>query len=382
MDEIDGKMLIRLHLRDERVALVNIHSNSGFNPADQLISQTLSDLPEIITKQPVTSPYAFRIAADMAIEDALGVEKKENLQLARQLLLSAEAITELLSRDLIQWKKLLDEEGFETTENILSSFVDDIAKSLFSAEGNEKRHNQIKELIDHMEETLANKILGMPTVSWMAMQDQDQVMSWIIEGQSLGARMIGWLVAKEWEFEFQTGVPFLVEEEIADVAKMFQSAYVTSFLDSPDLNGACRETGCYARQHKAQPVLLAMELYGQGLIPRMFATLTDLAFHVQQMKQYLGQLSGSLDKHEYGTDSGNGLAAVESTSGKLIHHVEIEQGCVRNFQVVVPSQWNFHRQGTLTQMLTSLKNSDDLELFCRLIIGSLDPCVDYELQIS
>ena len=123
-------------------------------------------------------------------------------------------------------------------------------------------------------------------------------------------------------------------------------------------------------------------MYGQGLIPRLFATLTDLAFQIEQMNSFLKQLTGPVGKVECSGDSGVGMVVVEATGGKLVQQVEIEQGCIGKLKMVAPSRWNFHRQGALTQMLTSLKFSDDLDLYCRLIIGSLDPCVDYELSIS
>jgi Ni,Fe-hydrogenase I large subunit len=57
---------------------------------------------------------------------------------------------------------------------------------------------------------------------------------------------------------------------------------------------------------------------------------------------------------------------------------------IRHYQIVAPTEWNFHPQGSLSQMLHGLQALDETELRqqAQALITALDPCVAYQLEIS
>jgi Ni,Fe-hydrogenase I large subunit len=68
----------------------------------------------------------------------------------------------------------------------------------------------------------------------------------------------------------------------------------------------------------------------------------------------------------------------------LLHYVRIEAGRIAEYLTVAPTEWNFHPQGSLVSGLIGLKESDEERLMgtVKSYVLSLDPCVEYEIEIS
>ncbi len=91
-----------------------------------------------------------------------------------------------------------------------------------------------------------------------------------------------------------------------------------------------------------------------------------------------------------GTGAGNcnatGVGSAEAARGLLVHRVTIINGRVEQYQILAPTEWNFHPQGVVAQGLTAIAGSGaegaELERLARLYITAVDPCVDYKLYVS
>jgi Ni,Fe-hydrogenase I large subunit len=77
-----------------------------------------------------------------------------------------------------------------------------------------------------------------------------------------------------------------------------------------------------------------------------------------------------------------GIGVVEAARGRLVHRVEVVASRVTRYQILAPTEWNFHPQGTLVQSLVGMRveGLDELYRQVRLIVSALDPCVAYELE--
>jgi Ni,Fe-hydrogenase I large subunit len=64
--------------------------------------------------------------------------------------------------------------------------------------------------------------------------------------------------------------------------------------------------------------------------------------------------------------------------------VRIESERVADYLIVAPTEWNFHPQGALVSGLTGLKENDVERLMdtVKNYVLSLDPCVEYEIEIT
>jgi hypothetical protein len=56
---------------------------------------------------------------------------------------------------------------------------------------------------------------------------------------------------------------------------------------------------------------------------------------------------------------------------------------VRRYQIVAPTEWNFHPQGALVQALRQLPGGGAAAVQRRatLLVLAADPCVDYRLEL-
>ncbi|MBK1617110.1 hypothetical protein CKO42_01320 [Lamprobacter modestohalophilus] len=87
-----------------------------------------------------------------------------------------------------------------------------------------------------------------------------------------------------------------------------------------------------------------------------------------------------------GTGTGTGVGSAEAARGLLVHRVTMINGRVEQYQILAPTEWNFHPQGVVAQGLTAIARSGaegaELERLARLYITAVDPCVDYKLYVS
>ena len=79
---------------------------------------------------------------------------------------------------------------------------------------------------------------------------------------------------------------------------------------------------------------------------------------------------------------GEGLAAVQTARGLLLHRARLHEQCVVDYQIVAPTEWNFHPDGALVRGLEGLEADDDLHLIgsAQLAAHALDPCVAFRVE--
>jgi len=66
-----------------------------------------------------------------------------------------------------------------------------------------------------------------------------------------------------------------------------------------------------------------------------------------------------------------------------VHRVELEHNGVRRYQILAPTEWNFHPAGAAAQGLMQLPAEDAyvLHRLATLLINAVDPCVGYDLIV-
>ncbi|RUM82863.1 MAG: nickel-dependent hydrogenase large subunit, partial [Candidatus Thioglobus sp.] len=61
-----------------------------------------------------------------------------------------------------------------------------------------------------------------------------------------------------------------------------------------------------------------------------------------------------------------------------------EDGKIKSYQILAPTEWNFHPQGVLSRMIEAVtyKNEQDLVNQIKLLVDVVDPCVGYSIEID
>lgn len=88
-----------------------------------------------------------------------------------------------------------------------------------------------------------------------------------------------------------------------------------------------------------------------------------------------------IDASADGDDSGT--AAVETPRGRLHYRLRIgRDGCLRDSQVLAPTEWNFHPDGPFARALIGFRPGDIPIRAIAARAAAFDPCVAFDVSIS
>ncbi len=144
-----------------------------------------------------------------------------------------------------------------------------------------------------------------------------------------------------------------------------------NFPARPEWQGGAAETG--ARTYYLDSPLLRDA--PSNVLSRVRSRIMDV------MEMASGNAAPRLDAFSQAT--GEGIAVVRTARGLLMHHVRLEQGKVSDYTIVAPTEWNFHPAGAFAQDMRGLQEQDGQRLLqlAHIAALSLDPCVEYEVEI-
>ena len=116
----------------------------------------------------------------------------------------------------------------------------------------------------------------------------------------------------------------------------------------------------------------------------MVARLVELAMTLEELASAPGTEPAPARIQTLPLGSGEGLAAVQTARGLLLHRARLADGQVMDYQIVAPTEWNFHPDGALVRGLSGLAVDDEpaLELRARVAVQALDPCVGCRIEVG
>jgi len=152
-----------------------------------------------------------------------------------------------------------------------------------------------------------------------------------------------------------------------------------SFAVRPDLAGRVPETGAFAR-NADHPVVAA---FGSGLLGRLLARLVEIAATPEQLRAVRSGDAAAAVVQSLRLGDGIGLAAVECARGRLYHLMALDaEGAIRQFEILAPTEWNFHPEGPLARALvgTKLQASEADRRRVERLVAAFDPCVGFDVR--
>jgi len=145
-----------------------------------------------------------------------------------------------------------------------------------------------------------------------------------------------------------------------------------AFCEQPQWKGICMQTDAL------NPNVISRD---RSVHP-MVAWLLGLVSTLQQLSSELQNARWTLPRERLPV--GTGIAQVASARGLLIHKVVLEGDTVAEYQMVAPTEWNFHPQGTLRQMLrgVTVDNHRQAETLANRLTLLIDPCVGFSVEVT
>ncbi|MEO1232551.1 MAG: nickel-dependent hydrogenase large subunit [Myxococcota bacterium] len=166
-----------------------------------------------------------------------------------------------------------------------------------------------------------------------------------------------------------------------DLLRAVQDAHHPDFAAHPTLDDRRpAEVGPLARWVDDPRLVDRVATHGPAILTRCLARLLDVDARLDAIDEALPELSAEdLDVGYLEDLDGEAVAQVNTSRGPLHHVISMDKGRVVSWQVVAPTEWNFHPKGTLAELVGVERSR--AERTGRWLLTSLDPCVPHTLSI-
>jgi uptake hydrogenase large subunit len=392
---VEGELRFELLCRDHHIRRVRIRSSRPLQLPLLFEGKRVDEVLRMIPMLYSVCATAQASAAATACRQAMGMGVDQPVALAESMLVWLETAREHLWRILIDWPGFNGEAVERERVAPLSQLMPDGRNACFGSQGGSFTLQPELQfdaaafslLIDTLASTMEQAVFGMPPSLWREMGTVDDFQHWIEGGTTPAARHLAWVKAMELGSLGDASVEPLPEIDTQAMNLRLQQADAERFIRLPDWADTVRETSSLTRQLGHPLVDSLKPRYGNGLLTRMAARLTELASIPERLQHMSEALSGG-DRGVQAAlppEAGDvGLGTVEAARGRLTHRAALSNGVVERYQILAPTEWNFHPQGVVAQGLIGFPRGNETTFtrHAELFIKAVDPCVGYQLEFA
>lgn len=335
-------------------------------------------------------------AAVQAFEQALSIDPSPRTAQLRRLLIAFETVKEHLWRIEIDWVRALglelDRVPLSRTLTLLVRFraalFGDQDPFLPGASDQLENRGEALDIVTELESLLAQALFTSSPAAWLQRMAAGGFSAWLDRSQRPAQLLLSRLLERE-----EAGLGAAPVSAMGELDRKLLNIRLSaqdsgSFVAQPDWQGDIPETTAYGRQRDLPPVAQLSAEHGAGLLSRLFARVVEIAVLCNELRTGVGEpeMVSAEDAATVRADvgAGIGLAQVEAARGRLIHRVEMAGERVGRYQILAPTEWNFHPRGVLVRGLVGLPAESEAELRRRaeLLINAIDPCVGYRILVN
>lgn len=217
--------------------------------------------------------------------------------------------------------------------------------------------------------------LGMPVAAWRGMASYSELQAWWRKADRPVAQLLGQLAGLGRGAHAASESRLLPAWTAAEASQVCAGRWDADFSARPDWMGKAAETGAWA-YHADNPMLRDVwQQSGSKPLTRLLARMLDV------VEMASGNALPRLDAASPAT--GQGIAVVRTARGLLMHHVHVAAERVTEYEIVAPTEWNFHPAGAFAQDMRGMMEQDRgrLQRSAQIAALSLDPCVAYDIEV-
>lgn len=380
---IEGELNVVLRWDGRRVTGVDVRSTRPFAAARILARKTTATAAATVPMLFAVCGGAHRAAAVGALAAAGAADVDADV--VRDVNgVALETIQEHVWRLLIDWPQAM---GRAPNPTPVAAVRHRIAAAARTADGHVTLGDSptMRKLAAELSGLAAQAIYGMPPAAWVELATPAALDAWTARGATSCATLLGAMLSE---------MPTLGRSDVrvmpAPTREALLGAVVRAqdgdpdFERAPTWDGLPVETGVLARAYRHPIVAALVACNGRAAATRYVARLVDLAWALRDIGD------GSSDDSEwpwvqaFAVGDAEGLAAVQTARGLLVHRVRIEAGRVADYRIVAPTEWNFHPDGALASGLAGhpAENRRELQAHARIAVQALDPCVPCRLEVA
>ncbi len=382
LETLSGKLHITLSYsrggRAYAVNTVSIRSNRLRLSPRFFAGKPVETAPKLVGMLFSLCGTAQSVASTRACEQALGQQASPATEQQRDFQIRVETLFEHLLRLSQDWPEVLGREPIPAAE----------LQSLFRCKRELLQAAEPDTVLQEIRHWCESRLLGLPTQRWLDYCARGDAKKLSIRGE------IGNLMARLCRYNWEAKGNVALHPLLEFAARWWEECLVTAqaehFCAEPDAGGQACETSSLTRQWENPVLRVWRERYGSGLMTRLIARVLDMLAELEKLERaatparksplpapLVGEWSGK------GGTPQAGISLLQTARGLLVHRVIQQNGLIQSYQIVAPTEWNFHPRGVLYQMLSGLvaSSEEELQALVRTLITALDPCVDYQLEI-
>lgn len=390
---LEGKFMIGLRARGSAVVGVEIKSRHRFAVSTLLCGRRPSEAVRLLPQIYSLCGRAQGVAGLRACETALGIAVPRPHADARQFMTLAEAGGENARRILLDWPELFGFEpeipGLVRLRRLLADCVDglypggdwrDLGGGVLKPD-----RAALDDRLDQLDAIVAATLDGQETA--LAFRDVDGLEAfdlWLRIARSPVSRYLRCLCEAKLEALGEAETGRLGHADCEQIAQGQTEREMGSGAPAPEIDGGTRETGPIVR-HWDHPLIADIRrVHRVGLLARLAARILDVALLGERLKALVPQIEETEPWAGDARDSGKGHAVVETARGWLLHAARIEGGSIRQYEILAPTDWNFHADGALARGLRTLivRDKKSLSREAELCVTAVDPCTIYEIAVE
>ncbi|EWY38119.1 hydrogenase [Skermanella stibiiresistens SB22] len=386
---VEGTLSIQIVVIDATVADVRLRSTRATGMERMLTGRPMDEVLALVPMLFSLCGMAQGIAAVRACESALGMFPSPRQRAARELLILAEMTASHAWQVTMDWPRLLGGQPDPAALLVARRAVAEIPPALYPArDWNRPGGGMLKPnapALDDALDRLSGTVETLAGTGMMTFDDIGELSRWARSSRTTAARMLARVMTDDMAGFGRSGVPAL--PDLPDHWFAERLAADPGFSAAPSVDGRPAETGALGRTAGTRLMTSLTSLFGNGLLPRLTARVTDLAALPQRMREAAGRIaaeaSDTPSPASTSSDAtGSGVGTADTARGRLAHWVALRHGIVTGYRTVAPNEWNFHPRGALARGLIGLPADDDLPARVGLLIAALDPCVPCHVSVE
>ncbi len=402
---IEGQLDIQMDINHNGKNSIDIRSSRSVYASQvfhgKSINESLTMLPLIFS----ICGVAQACAGVRACEQALGLNVPNSIEQLREKLVNMETLREHLWRILLDWPNLLNsiptDKGLPeqklSDQKIKAQEMSEVLKlqrdyrefltdghNPFLLEQNfslaDKKKNQP---LAKLRKLLEQSVFAMSVATWLEINNLEKLQNWFESSSTIAARFLKVINQNNWQSLGRNEIKGFPPRATGalDIHYLHTQFKQEAFIKQPQWFNACCETSSLTRVES--PLLdLLYQQFGNGLMVRLVARLTEMAQILENLLNSRDSCKNTMAYLRGKIVLGEGFGVVNAARGFLLHHVCIDNKQIQKYQILAPTEWNFHPQGVVTQSLASLQG-DKQQIKCQadLLINAIDPCVAYNLSV-
>lgn len=378
--DLGGQIFVRIARRGRNVERVHIRSTRPFHAnrllADKRTSEALTTVPLLFG--------VCRHAQSSAARNAMSAARASaDLHHARPLSVLLETLQEHFSHILIDVPRAM---GRESTQGCVADVRRRIVHATLNGVHNSGAASLTPEFTRALQAAATREIYGEPPSEWLGLDGIDAVRAWAKTYLTSTARIIDELLDEDPTLG-ESGIALMpdVQPQALRTAVVHAMSLDAQFEAAPTWDGVPVETGALARLRDHPLVRDIRDQYGNSSVARMVARMAELALLLQALTdEPLLDAELRVRVQSFALAPGEGVGAVQTARGLLLHRVRVNDDRVADYRIVAPTEWNFHPAGSVVHAIGGLAadTADDLRRRAELTVRVIDPCVDCDIEID